>query len=75
MRLIVPILIAATLTTSALAQQPPGPERVLQACQAQRNWALDQHAQAVANGSELQAEVERLKAEVQNLKEAAAKPK
>jgi hypothetical protein len=69
------LAVLALIAIPAHAQQPPSPERVLAACQAQRNWALDQHANVAAALGEAQAEVERLKAEVQNLKEAAGKPK
>lgn len=62
------LLLAAALlaVTPAVAQTPePGPS--IQALQAQRNTALDWHAQAVAEVERLRAEVARLKTRLEQL--------
>lgn len=60
------------------AQQPPDPaslQKAIAAVQAQRNAALDQGAGCQVQAATLAEQVEKLKAEIEEMKKAAAPAK
>lgn len=65
-------LAAALLCAPALAQSPPA-DKLIQACEQQRNSALNGQAIALATNAALGEEIARLKAEIEKLKAAAGK--
>jgi predicted nucleic acid-binding Zn-ribbon protein len=69
------LIITAALATPALAQKPPDMatlQRAIGVLQQQRNQAMDALANAEVQRSALADQVEKLKAEIEELKKRAA---